>query len=96
MVNFFGDWSGDFSVILLLFAALIIAYLFLMKDNKSRNSAGLFVCVAIFLISGFAVLGVVFNNSFYGPSEGFWIIAAAMVASLVGTLIELSRVLAEK
>ncbi len=87
MVELFGDWFGN---IVAIFIAFVI-YLYLRintKEKKSWNRLDLSFSVVIFLITAFEIIGsIVFENPYYGPSEGFIIsIAIMVITAITGTL----------
>lgn len=87
MVQLFGDWFGDIAAI---FVAFVI-YLYLRintKEKKTWNRLDLSFSVVIFVISAFEIIGAwIFENPFYGPSEGFIISMAIMaITAVTGTL----------
>jgi len=87
MVQLFGDWFGN---IIAIFIAFVI-YLYLRintKEKKTWNRLDFSFSLIIFLISGFEIIGAwVFENPYYGPSEGFIISMAIMaITAVTGTL----------
>lgn len=96
MVNLFGDWWGDATVMFLVFIVFVIFWVFYFKDKESRNKAGLWVAVFIFAISGFEVLGRVFGDTFRGPPEGFLISTVVMFLALLGIIIGCVEVFSDK
>ncbi|MEI7961497.1 MAG: hypothetical protein WCI04_04125 [archaeon] len=97
MVNLFGDWWADATVMFIIFILFIFFWLFYVKDKESLNKMGTWVAVIIFVISAFEVLGRVFGDTnFSGPPEGFVISAFVMLFSGIGLLIGLTEIFSDK
>lgn len=96
MANLFGDWWADAAVMFLVFIVFVIFWVFYLKEKESRNKAGLWVALIIFVISAFEVLGRVFGDTFSGPPEGFLISSVVMFLSLLGVIIGCVEVFSDK
>ncbi len=93
MINFFGSWFGDMSVILFILFLFVVYYFFLNKKNKRDNDkAALVVSLAAFLISAGQIWGSISGDVFRGTSEGYWLFMLVAIISLIVLLKEISIV----